>query len=249
MPHSSAQGPARTTNIGLMLRVMSGDDYTWAAALMQRRRERFAQFSPVFWRPATGVEEAHAEFMRALAAQDGTVAVRTDHGFAISTPAGDRCVVDDFAVDHDDLWRTDGAQLAFGVWAARSFRQTTLRVVTATADEPKRTMLRSLGLTVVERWWVKELNSAGAEVIWGHVMLGSVSGLIVPAPPVYDPQGPVCLLNGIAAADAAVAADQAARRGAVLAIVPDTSDRSVVAPIFESAGFHNPSEFYEGEPR
>ena len=228
---------------------MADEDFAWAAALMRRRRERYEVLSPVFWRPAVGVEAAHAQFLRSAAARDGAVAVRTDHGFATSVPNEGRCSVDDFAVDDDERWATDGPQLALAVWAAaRSPELTALRVVTARGDEPKRTMVRSLGLTVAERWWVKALDPTGPAATWGPVTVGGAPALIGPAPPVYDPGGPVCLLGDVDARLAAAAAGDARALGAALAIVQRQGDPPEEEPELEAAGFHNPSEFYEGQP-
>jgi hypothetical protein len=231
------------------MRPMCDDDFDWAAALMQRRRERYAELSPVFWRPATGVTASHAQFMRSIAGQEGAVALRTDHGFALSSPHGDRCLVDDFAVDDDSRWPTDGRELLLGVWrAARSPQQTMLRAVTARRDEPKRSMLKGLGLQVAARWWVKELSPSADPQTWGPVDVGPVRGLIGPAPPVYDPGGPVCLLGDADAEKAVRAADAAEGLGAVLAIVQRETAAPDAEPELEAAGFHNPSEFYEGDP-
>lgn len=70
---------------------MEDDDFAWAAALMQRRRERYAAYSPIFWRPAAGIVDAHTQFLRAAAAREGAVALRTDGAFAISYPYEGRC--------------------------------------------------------------------------------------------------------------------------------------------------------------
>lgn len=239
-----------------MVRRMDDDDFAWAAGLMERRRARYAGYSPVFWRPAVGATEAHVRFLRATAARDGAVALRTDGGFALSYPHEGRCFLDDFAVEADDLWPTEGRELLLAAWAAaRSPGQPTLRVVTARSDRPKRDVLVDLGLVVAERWWVKELHPPsprGEAPAWGPVTVGDVEALIVPAPPVYDPGGPVCLLGDVDAARAVPAADAAAaRHGAVLAIVrrgrasPGAPDSE---PRLEAAGFHNPSELYDGTP-
>lgn len=232
-----------------VIRPMHDADFAWAATLMERRRERYVEFSPVFWRPAAGVTTSHAQFMRSIASRDGAVALRTDHGFAVSYPHEGRCVVDDFAVDRDDRWSTDGRDVLLALWAAaRSSRQSTLRVVTARRDEPKREMLMALGLVVAARWWVKELHPTCDASAWGPVTLGDVQALIGPAPPVYDPGGPVCLLGDVDPTHAAHAATAAAGLGAVLAVVQRERDPADTEPQLEAAGFHNPSEFYEGDP-
>lgn len=231
---------------------MRGDDFDWAAALMERRRQQYVEYSPVFWRPAKDIVTAHAGHLRAAAARPGAVALRTDRGFALSAPSDGRCFVDDFAVEARDLWSTEGRELVSSIWgAARSEEQGTLRVVTARRDEPKRQLLSELGLVVAARWWVKELDPNREATTWGPVLLGDVEALVIPAPPVYDPGGPVCLLGDLASERAGAAATAAAGVGAVLAIV--TRDAATSVPPesdseLERAGFHNPSEFYEGIP-
>jgi hypothetical protein len=120
-------------------------------------------------------------------------------------------------------------------------------VVTARQDLPKRELLEDLGLIVTARWWVKELAPAESASVYGEVDLGSATGLFVPAPPVYDPGGPVCLLGDIDASLAGDLAEEAERQGAVLAVI-DRSPQTAATnePALERHGFHNPSEFFEG---
>lgn len=228
---------------------MGDADFDWAAAVMERRRQRYAEYSPVFWRPATDVTAGHAQFMRALAGRDGGFAIRSDDGFVLSYPQGGRCFVDDFAVTADHLWASQGRDLLLALWStARSPDQTVLRVVTARRDEAKRSMLTALGLEVAARWWVKEVSPVTEPTAWGPVTLGGVEAVIAPAPPVYDPGGPVCLLGDLDPSLADDAVRVAAELGAVLAIVQYESDPSDHVPGLEAAGFHNPSEHYDGDP-
>jgi hypothetical protein len=231
---------------------MADEDFDWAAELLDRRRREYEAYSPVFWRPAQGITAAHAAFLRTTAARPDAVALRTDGGFAVSIAHEGRCFVDDFAVEEPQLWATEGRDLLLATWAAaRSDEQATLRVVTAHRDEPKRDLLLGLGLAVAARWWVKELAPTSTPSAWGPVTLEGVPGLVMPAPPVYDPGGPVCLLGDVASEQAGAVAEAAAALGAVLAIVQREAVTSSVPaedPALEEAGFHNPSEFYEGEP-
>lgn len=228
---------------------MNRDDFDWAATLMEHRRQRYAEFSPVFWRPAKGITASHAQFMSALAARDGAAAVRSDAGFVLSYPHEGRCFVDDFAVAADHLWASEGRELLLRLWSTvRSAEQPVLRVVCARGDEPKRDMLRLLGLQVAARWWVKELSPTSEPTTWGPVTLNGIEALIGPPPPVYDPGGPVCLLGDVDPSRAGDAAQAAADLGAVLAIVQSASDPREDVPALDAAGFHNPSEFYEGDP-
>ena len=45
------------------LREMMADDAAWAAGLMERRRQVYAGYSPVFWRPRPGAACLHARFL------------------------------------------------------------------------------------------------------------------------------------------------------------------------------------------
>ena len=49
---------------------MTGADCEWAAELMQRRREVYAAYSPVFWRPAKDAIAPHARFLQRQLARD-----------------------------------------------------------------------------------------------------------------------------------------------------------------------------------
>jgi hypothetical protein len=156
-------------------------------------------------------------------------------------------------VEHDDHWTTDGPSLLGAVAQVGPLpASSTLRAVTARQDVPKRTMLEDLGFLVTARWWVKALQpTASSRDTFGAVDLGVTTAVLVPAPPVYAPGGPVCILGDIASDVAVEATGRAAAEGAVLAVVTrDTSPE--VAPArdaaLEAAGFDNVSEHFEGHP-
>lgn len=233
-----------------MLRAMTDEDFDWAARLMEKRRAMYEAFSPVFWRPALDVVGQHAAFIRSVTARPGALALRTEHAFLLSFPHEGRTFVDDFAVEADGQWETEGRDLvAAAVMERRSF-EPTLRVVTARQDTAKRALLASLGLVVAARWWVKELQpSTVATIAVAEVDLDVMRALFVPAPPVYDPGGPVCILGDVESATAVAASTAAERLGAVLAIVqrdPGDGEAAETEPVLEEAGFHNPSEFHQG---
>jgi hypothetical protein len=228
---------------------MHAEDFSWAALLMEARRERYARYSPVFWRPARDVVESHAKFLRFVAARPGALALRTAQGFIIGLAQDGYCFVDDFAVAHDALWASEGRALLLATWRARQ-EATALRVVAAQGDEPKWRMLSELGLTPHARWWVKELTPSGPAT-HGAIALGDLAAQLVRAPLVYDPGGPVCLLGNLEASKAATAATRAAAAGAVLAIVQREGGHTPVPerePELEAAGYHNPAAFYQGRP-
>src|ERR1700685_3172464 len=120
----------------MTVRELTADDAMWAAELMEQRRQVYASYSPVFWRPAQGVTGLHARFLRRQIASPANLALRTDHGFIIGQRQGGEGFVDDFAVDAEGRWDTDGADLLRATWqrlAAESGFDA-LRVVTAHAD-------------------------------------------------------------------------------------------------------------------
>lgn len=144
-------------------------------------------------------------------------------GFIIAQRRASEGFVDDFAVDRDGTWDDDGAALLLTasqrLAAAGALAQ--VRVVTAHADKPKASMLASLSLQVVERWWVREVKPAAQPGKPGRVNGTGFSGIFGPAPPVYDPGGPVLLADRLADdADIAMVEHEAAELGSVLAIVP-----------------------------
>jgi hypothetical protein len=199
------------------------DDAEWAAELMERRRQVYAGYSPVFWRPAAGVTGLHKGFLRGLAANPANLCLRGEHGFVIGQRHQAECVVDDFAVDEEGTWGDDGLALLNELWArVESDTVSRLRVVTARADRDKVTMLSDAGLVLSEQWWVKALQPCGgSDTAAGRVSRQGFSGLLGPAPPVYDPGGPVLLVDRLDhAGDLADIEKEAEAIGAVVAIVP-----------------------------
>jgi hypothetical protein len=266
----------------MTLRELTADDVGWAAELMERRRQVYARYSPVFWRPAANATGLHARFLGRQAGAAGNVALRTDRGFIIAQCRAAEGFVDDFAVDGDDAWATDGAELllaAAGRLAAEGGPDQ-VRVVTAHADEPKVAMLAGLSLRLVEQWWVREPTAPGtaapdaavpgaagaslapAELAGpgvagpgvaqsraaGPVSGPGFAGIFGPAPPVYDPGGPVLLASRVDAdADVAVIAREAAALGAVLAIAA-APPGTALSRALDQQGWSVASDWYTGRP-
>jgi len=137
-------------------------------ALASLRRSRYAQYQPVFWRPAANAEDVHRPYLAELVSNndvltlvsddDGTVAGFLIATFAdapaVSDPGGLTCTIDDFVVA-PGRWPTTGAKLlrtAISDAAARGAIQAV--VVAANPDEPKREALRCCGLSIASAWWV-----------------------------------------------------------------------------------------------
>jgi hypothetical protein len=83
----------------IAVRALTADDAAWAAGLMERRRQLYAGYSPVFWRPRPGVTGPHARFLGRQLSSPGYLALRTEHGFLIGQRRDQEAFVDDFAVE------------------------------------------------------------------------------------------------------------------------------------------------------
>jgi hypothetical protein len=232
------------------VRALSPGDAPWVAAVMEQRRQDYAGYSPVFWRPAKNVTDLHARYLRGLISSESTIALRTDDGFIICQRRGDEGFVDDFAIQHPGSWKADGTALMLAV--AEKLRPGDLpapvRVVTAHADQPKASMLASLSLRLVEQWWVRELRPTADPGVAGRIMLPGFSGFLGSAPPVYDPGGPVFQAERVDDdADISVVERQAAALGAVLAIVP-AAPGTIRAGQLQQHGWAVASDWYLGSP-
>jgi hypothetical protein len=230
---------------------LSPDDVAWVADLMEQRRQDYARFSPVFWRPAKDVTGLHARFLQSQITSDANVGLRTDHGFIIAQRRTAEGFVDDFAVDRNGTWDEDGAVLLLTasdrLTAAGALTQ--VRVVTAHADKPKASMLASLSLEVVEQWWVRELEPTGEPGKAGRVNGTGFSGFFGPAPPVYDPGGPVLAADSLADdADIAVLEREAAQMGSLLAIIP-VAPGSARSTTLRQRDWSVASDWYLGWPQ
>jgi GNAT superfamily N-acetyltransferase len=137
-------------------------------AMASARRSQYAEYQPVFWRPAANAEQLHRPYLaRLIDDQDVITLVSEDSGlvtgFVIAAvgdapgvydPGGRTCQIDDFVVAAG-RWATTGVHLlrsAIEHAAGRGAVQAV--VVTAHLDQPRRDALRSCGLSVASEWWV-----------------------------------------------------------------------------------------------
>lgn len=113
----------------------------------------------------------------------GSVSLRSGHGFILPFENQGRCFVDDFAAETNDQWATEGRALLLRAWAqTESPSQSTLRVVTARMDQPKRQMLADLGLVATTHWWVKELRPSGPSRPLGPAEVAGRGAMFISAP-------------------------------------------------------------------
>ncbi|HEY6789344.1 MAG TPA: hypothetical protein VI365_18735 [Trebonia sp.] len=229
---------------------MSAADVGWAAGLMERRRQVYAGYSPVFWRPAEGAAGLHEQFLRRQVRSEAAVALRTRHGFIICERRQPEALVDDFTVAPPGTWGTDGAALLLAAAARLAAGGiSAVRVVTAHADQAKAGMLTGLSLSLSEQWWVRELRPAGQPAAPGRASGPGFSGTLGPAPPVYDPGGLVFQADQAGShSDAGAIARGAEALGAVLAVIP-AAPGTAFSSTLSQEGWTVASDWYLGWPR
>ena len=111
-------------------------------------------------------------------------------------------------------------------------------------DPAKTAMLIGLGFKRAAEWHVKRISpepgGAAAEQRGFEAVVG-------PAPPVYDPGGPICLAESIDGSDDLAALESyAAASSAVLVVVPVEAERGDLRAALGDRGYDVASEWYSG---
>jgi hypothetical protein len=144
-------------------------DVTAMTALAALRREQYARYQPIFWRPAVGARDEQRLYLASLLARDEVITLVSEDtgqvtGFFVATlthappvydPGGLTCQIDDFVVAPAAKWPTTGAEL-LRAGLAEAGRRGAIQavVVTGHLDQPKRQALRACGLEIASEWWV-----------------------------------------------------------------------------------------------
>jgi GNAT superfamily N-acetyltransferase len=151
------------------IRAAAQTDVPAMAALADARREQYARYQPLFWRPAAAAAERHHAYLGRLVASEQVITLVSEEdgrvtGFLIASlkpappvydPGGLSCDIDDFAVTPAANWPTTGVGLLRAALAEARLRGAVQAVVvTAHLDEPKRRALRACGLEIASEWWV-----------------------------------------------------------------------------------------------
>jgi GNAT superfamily N-acetyltransferase len=161
--------PCEAGRVSEQIRTAGQADVPAMTSLAAIRREEYARYQPLFWRPAAVAPEKHRAFLSRLVASDEVITLVSDEdgeltGFLIATlkpappvydPGGPSCDIDDFVVTPAARWPTTGVRLLRAALAEAGQRGAVQAVVvTAHLDEPKRAALRACGLEVASEWWV-----------------------------------------------------------------------------------------------
>ncbi|GAA5155515.1 hypothetical protein GCM10023340_41020 [Nocardioides marinquilinus] len=229
------------------VRPLTPADLDWVADLAGARRAALVEHAPRFWRPAADAAARHRAFLGHLIADDATVGLRTDRGFVLAVPGRRRAVVDDWAVADPAAWAVDGVALLTALREALP-GEAWVRVVGAAAETERLAAAAVVGLEPAEVWWHRDLPPTRVLGEPGAIGLSTpgTTGRLVPAPPVYDPGGPVLLVTATDSAEALAAVEtEAARRGATVSVVSQRPDDLGTELLLVGAGYTRTSVFLE----
>lgn len=223
-------------------------DLPWLVGLARARRERLVRHAPRFWRPAADADERHRAFLAGLVADPAVAAVRTEHGFAIATDKGTRWLVDDMVVEPARHWLDEGFLMLLHLRA----QAPGLRLVAPAFERERTSAARAAGLEPAEEWWLRDLAGPAGGSTPGaapEVTVPGAEGRLVPAPPVYDPGGPVLLVTRVDSAAALRAVGVAAvRRGARVVVVSVAPGDRATGAVVREAGLVLTTVFHESPP-
>ena len=153
------------------IRFAAQADVDAMATLASMRREQYAQYQPVYWRPAADAQDKQRPYFAKLVADDKVICLVSEDagqvtGFLIATlsqapgvydPGGLTCQIDDFVVAPATKWPTTGAEL-LSTGLAEAGRRGAVQavVVTGHLDQPKRQAIQACGLEIASEWWVTQ---------------------------------------------------------------------------------------------
>ncbi|GEP38167.1 hypothetical protein NPS01_18300 [Nocardioides psychrotolerans] len=218
------------------VRPLTQADLDWAVGLTRVRRDRLEGHAPRFWRAAADATERHRAFLSHLIDDAATLSVRSDHGYLVAMNPGPYLLVDDMVVEPAEQWASEGVALlrhasAFGP----------LRFVVPGFESERLDAALDLGLEPAEIWWHRDLEPfTGLNVVSEDksISVEGAAGQLVPAPPVYDPGGPVLLVTSVTSPDALTRVEQsAARRGARVSVVTQPPSDAALATLLDHAGY------------
>ncbi|WP_148612390.1 hypothetical protein [Nocardioides rubriscoriae] len=225
------------------VRPLTHDDLDWVAGLTAVRRESLAPHAPRFWRPAAGATAKHRTFLGRLVDDPAALTLRTEHGYLMALGDDTRRVVDDMAVA-EGHWVDEGVALLQAVVEQAA----TVRFVVPVAEAERRATAEAVRLRPVETWWHRDLPLVQVRGEGDRVELSTAGarGRLVPAPPVYDPGGPVLLVADVETGAAlGLLEDEAAERGATVSVVTQRADDLMRELLLVEAGYVRTTAFFE----
>lgn len=229
------------------------------ASITREHRHQLAAWSPQWWSVAQGADDLHPLWLGHLINTDaGTVRVVMIDGeicaTAIANPQPEHWFIDDVAVTDESLWPTVAAALVTGIPERPAI------TCSAAAHRSRVDALEGAGFVHVSSYWIRPTKPGPATTgpfidgdvpeppphsfggpfdptATGALAFSIDAGTVVgsppsPAPPVYDPGGPVTIVDRLFGKDrdeliTAALAATAARGDVLLAVVSAPGDRQL----------------------
>lgn len=259
---------------GPTIRAAVPDDLDAIAALTADGRSQLARWSRLWWRPARGADALHRSWLEHLVGADGVSARVAEAGgqvvgCAFAVPAGDGgWVVDDVAVAATAGWGDVGPVLLGAISERPAL------VCTPTRDRARLEACTAAGLVGRSSYWIAATRPGSSAVgpirepgalaaapphtfgspldpaAPGALAFETRDGIVVgspslPAPPVYDPGGTVCVVDRVVGEQTRLLRDamaQADERGDVVLTVVCGQDDADLAGQLSATGFERTVE-------
>jgi hypothetical protein len=233
--------------VRVMARRIVAEDLDWLVERLARRRGALAPHAPVYWRPAADATRVHRRYLAYVLSEGGGVGFRVGESLLIAVPGrDDRWIIDD-AVVPDDEWGSTGQLLweAFG----SEIEGGLVRFVCPVPEPGRAGFARAQGLQRHTSWWHQTVEPTRPPAEGREPRVEGATASLVPAPPVYDPGGPVLFLTAIQEfARVLPAARAEARRLGCPLVVADQPHRDTgLASALRQAGYRRHCDFFHGE--
>jgi len=226
--------------------VVTSDDVDWVVRVLMQRRELLVQFAPVFWRPSPVASTNHRVFIEYLLSEVGAKAYRTGDSVLVAVPRGQGWLVDDAYVPGSDWATGDGRAL----WNELDHEAhgAQVRLVCPAYEEDRAEFARCAGLTIAESWWLMELPDTSGGEAAVRVQLPGAEAIMVAAPPIYDPPGPILFLPGLDDLRTALPATiaRAPQLGCPAIVVNQVAGDDSLAEALVETGFRRHCDYYTG---
>lgn len=227
------------------VRVLTAEDIDWVVDVLARRRRTLAPHAPVYWRPAPDARERHREWLGHLITEGGAVGVRTECGVMVAAPGRHGWTIDDAWVAPDS-W--DGEGLTLWNHTMDAIGPQPWRFVCPAFEPARVAFATDCGMSLSTSWWHTDIPRRAARADAGEEprLDGARVGL-VPAPPVYDPGGPITHVwdvHDLTALDRA--RDEASRCGSPLVVVDQPAHRTGLARALRERGYVRHCYFFDG---
>lgn len=228
----------------MTVRELTTGDLDWVVERLAVRRAGLVPFAPVYWRPGRDAAEVHRRFLESTLDQDG-VGFRTDDAVMIAAPGRGIWTVDDAAVG-DGQWAGCGQLLWNAVCGGIGGGQ--LRFVCPTPEVERRRFAEDQGLRLRTSWWQATVDPTWPARSDGRPDVDGATATLVPAPPIYDPGGPILFLSNVLDAKRALltAREEAARLGAPIVVVDQPATDDALSAALSGTGFYCHCDFLTG---